>query len=108
MKDVLRRGHVFLNCSLTEAFCIAIVEAAACGLLAVSTNVGGIPEVFPHGVALLAEPRADALIEAIEQALKLLPTVYACTPSPSLSFHNESVYMRTFVSFMCLYSLAPP
>ena len=25
---VLRRGHIFLNCSLTEAFCIAIVEAA--------------------------------------------------------------------------------
>jgi phosphatidylinositol glycan class A protein len=30
---VLRRGHIFLNCSLTEAFCIAIIEAACCGLL---------------------------------------------------------------------------
>ena len=74
--DVLRRGHVFLNCSLTEAFCIAIVEAAACGLLVVSTDVGGVPEVFPAGVAVLAEPRAAALLEAIDQALRLLPNAY--------------------------------
>jgi phosphatidylinositol glycan class A protein len=39
------QGHIFLNASLTEAFCIAIVEAAACGLLVVSTRVGGVPEV---------------------------------------------------------------
>lgn len=25
---VLNRGHVFLNCSLTEAFCMALLEAA--------------------------------------------------------------------------------
>ncbi|KAK8545482.1 hypothetical protein V6N12_026316 [Hibiscus sabdariffa] len=31
-------------CSLTEAFCIAILEAASCGLLTVSTRVGGVPE----------------------------------------------------------------
>lgn len=28
VRDVLTRGHIFLNCSLTEAFCIAILEAA--------------------------------------------------------------------------------
>lgn len=40
-----RRGHIFVNASLTEAFCMAIAEAAACGLLVVSTRVGGVPEV---------------------------------------------------------------
>jgi phosphatidylinositol glycan class A protein len=45
VRSVLTRGHVFLNCSLTEAFCIAILEAASCGLLTVSTRVGGVPEV---------------------------------------------------------------
>jgi len=30
VRDVLIRGHIFLNCSLTEAFCIAILEAAWC------------------------------------------------------------------------------
>ncbi|CAF3533298.1 unnamed protein product [Rotaria sp. Silwood1] len=47
MRDFLNSGHIFLNTSLTEAFCMAIVEAAACGLLVVSTKVGGIPEVLP-------------------------------------------------------------
>jgi hypothetical protein len=27
-------GHIFLNTSLTEAFCIAILEAVSCGLQA--------------------------------------------------------------------------
>jgi len=48
VRNVLIRGHIFLNTSLTEAFCIAIVEAASSGLLVVSTNVGGITEVLPH------------------------------------------------------------
>lgn len=51
---VLCRGHIFLNTSLTEAFCIAILEAVSCGLLCVSTNVGGIPEVLPPSMVFLA------------------------------------------------------
>lgn len=31
VREVLIRGHIFLNTSLTEAFCMAIVEAASCG-----------------------------------------------------------------------------
>ncbi|TPX63151.1 hypothetical protein SpCBS45565_g06827 [Spizellomyces sp. 'palustris'] len=56
VRDVLVRGHIFLNTSLTEAFCIAIVEAACCGLLVVSTRVGGVPEVLPEDMVLFAEP----------------------------------------------------
>lgn len=102
VKDVLRRGHVFLNCSLTEAFCIAIVEAAACGLLVVSTNVGGVTEVFPPGVALLAEPRVDALVEGIAQALLLLPTVCVCHPRPYVSdvTHSEPHALHAAVKGM--------
>merc|ERR1719316_567562 len=47
VRDVLVQGHVFVNTSLTESFCIAILEAAACGLSVASTDVGGIPEVLP-------------------------------------------------------------
>ena len=39
------RGDIFINASLTEAFCMAVVEAAAAGLMVVSTAVGGVPEV---------------------------------------------------------------
>ena len=36
---LLVQGDIFLNTSLTEAFCMAIVEAVACGLTVVSTKV---------------------------------------------------------------------
>lgn len=31
VRHVLNKGHIFLNTSLTEAYCMAIVEAASCG-----------------------------------------------------------------------------
>lgn len=68
--SVLCRGTVFLNCSLTESFCIAILEAASCGLFVVSTKVGGIPEVLPPDmVEYAAEPTAEALLAALALAL---------------------------------------
>ncbi len=54
------KGHIFLNTSLTEAFCIAIVEAASCGLFVVSTNVGGVPEVLPDDLILYCEANATS------------------------------------------------
>ena len=63
VRKTLCRGHIFLNTSLTEAFCIAILEAASCGLLCVSTNVGGIPEVLPPDMIYLAPARPKPLIE---------------------------------------------
>lgn len=56
VRDVLVQGHIFLNTALTESFCIAIVEAAACGLRVVTTNVGGIPEVLPPEMVKLSAP----------------------------------------------------
>nr|XP_002120505.1 phosphatidylinositol N-acetylglucosaminyltransferase subunit A [Ciona intestinalis] len=63
--NILNKGHIFLNTSLTEAFCMAIVEAACCGLQVVSTSVGGIPEVLPSDLIHLAEPRVDSLLQAL-------------------------------------------
>jgi len=68
VSNVLRQGHVFLNCSLTESFCIAILEAASCGLLVVSTNVGGVPEVLENDMAVLCEPNVEALVEGLCRA----------------------------------------
>ena len=65
-----RAGDMFLNTSLTEAFCMAIVEAASCGLLVVSTNVGGVPEVLPEAMRLLADPDPDSLLAAMHAAIE--------------------------------------
>lgn len=68
VRDVLVRGHIFLNCSLTESFCIAILEASCAGLAVVTTNVGGIPEVLDEGV-VLADPNVPDMAQALQKAI---------------------------------------
>ncbi|KAF9416272.1 hypothetical protein HW555_006346 [Spodoptera exigua] len=70
VRDVLVKGDIFLNTSLTEAYCMAIVEAASCGLKVVSTKVGGIPEVLPDSMIYLTEPNVGSLVEGIEKAME--------------------------------------
>jgi len=48
-----------MNTSLTEAFGIAILEAACTGLYVVSTRVGGIPEILPEDMISFANPDED-------------------------------------------------
>ena len=57
--QVLRQGSIFLNTSLTEAFGIAILEAACAGLHVVSTRVGGVPEILPEDMISFAAPTVD-------------------------------------------------
>lgn len=69
VRDVLCRGHIFLNTSLTESFCIAILEAACCGLLVVTTDVGGVPEVLPPHMAYLAKPDEKSIVRQLRAAI---------------------------------------
>ncbi|XP_047182286.1 phosphatidylinositol N-acetylglucosaminyltransferase subunit A-like [Vigna umbellata] len=75
VRSVLISGHIFLTCSLTEAFCMAILEAASCGLLTVSTRVGGVPEVLPDDMVVLAEPDPGDIVQAIQTAISMLPKI---------------------------------
>ncbi|XP_019264559.1 PREDICTED: phosphatidylinositol N-acetylglucosaminyltransferase subunit A isoform X3 [Nicotiana attenuata] len=75
VRSVLITGHIFLNSSLTEAFCIAILEAASCGLLTVSTRVGGVPEVLPDDMVVLAAPDPTTMVHAITRAIHMLPQI---------------------------------
>ncbi|XP_060951421.1 phosphatidylinositol N-acetylglucosaminyltransferase subunit A-like [Limanda limanda] len=86
VRDVLVQGHIFLNTSLTEAFCIAIVEAASCGLQVVSTRVGGIPEVLPEDLITLCEPTVGSLCAGLETVIARQRSGSA--PSPS-SIHSR-------------------
>lgn len=70
VREALCQGDILVNTSLTEAFCIAIVEAACCGLQVVSTKVGGVPEVLPPDLIYLAEPNVKALAGALEKAIE--------------------------------------
>ena len=66
--DYLEEAAVFALPSLSEGRPRVLIEAMACGLPVVATNVGGVPEVVVDGVnGLLVPPRDEkALAEAIE------------------------------------------
>ena len=83
VRGVLCRGHIFLNPSLIEAFCIALLEAASWGLLVVSTNVGGIPEVLPPDMVYLADPEESAIEAKLEEAIKKVKNI------PSQEYHER-------------------
>lgn len=83
VRDVLCRGHIFLNTSLTESFCIAILEAACCGLLVVSTDVGGVPEVLPPYMAYLAKPEEKCIIRQLKRAITNVKDI------PCETFYND-------------------
>ncbi|KAF9527444.1 glycosyltransferase family 4 protein [Crepidotus variabilis] len=70
--SVLSRGQIFMNTSLTEAFGIAILEAACAGLYVVSTRVGGVPEILPEDMISFAEPEEIDVIRAISEAIQVI------------------------------------
>ncbi|XP_018567038.1 N-acetylglucosaminyl-phosphatidylinositol biosynthetic protein isoform X2 [Anoplophora glabripennis] len=104
VRDVLIKGDIFLNTSLTEAYCMAIVEAAACGLLVVSTKVGGIPEVLPEDLIYLTEPNVPALMKGLDKAISDLKEgkvvcPYECNMRIRKYYNWENVSSRTEVVY---------
>jgi glycosyltransferase involved in cell wall biosynthesis len=49
VERVLPHTDVLLLTSRAESFCLAALEAAACGVPAVGPRLGGLPEVIAHG-----------------------------------------------------------
>jgi glycosyltransferase involved in cell wall biosynthesis len=85
----LRRADVFVLPSLWETQSCALIEALACGLPAVASNVGGVPEVLDesNGVAV-APGSADALAAGIETVAARLEAY----DSVRISAATRSVY----------------
>ncbi len=94
VRDVLVKGDIFLNTSLTEAFCMAIIEAACCGLLVVSTRVGGVPEVLPEEMMVLAKPDEQEMLWALEKAIDLIQKNQVDTSK----FHERVTQMYSWQS----------
>ena len=70
VRDVMIQGQIYLNTSLTESFCIAIVEAASAGLYTIATDVGGVGEVLPEYMVKLVKPNKESIINAIKDTIK--------------------------------------
>ena len=56
---LLSAADVFLLPSAQESFGLAALEAMACGVPVVASNVGGLPEVIEHGVTGFLHAPAD-------------------------------------------------
>ncbi|MBI1967187.1 MAG: N-acetyl-alpha-D-glucosaminyl L-malate synthase BshA [Gemmatimonadetes bacterium] len=69
--DILRGAHLFLLPSNTESFGLAALEAMACGVPVVASNLGGIPEVVVNGETGHLAPVGD-VAQMTERAVALL------------------------------------
>lgn len=67
----LNKGDIFINTTNIDNTPVSVMEALACGLCVVSTNVGGIPYLLEHGEnGLLVPPdNAEAMSAAIVRLL---------------------------------------
>jgi len=72
VRDWLRRAAVCALSSHSEGMPVSLMEAAACGVPAVATAVGGVPELVEHGQTGLVVPAGDpqALADALECLLR--------------------------------------
>ena len=55
----LRHTDLLLMTSLYESFCLVALEAMACGVPVLATEVGGLPEVVAHGQTGMLFPLGD-------------------------------------------------
>jgi glycosyltransferase involved in cell wall biosynthesis len=67
----LASGDVFLNTAKIDNTPVTVVEAMACGLCVVTTNVGGLPELVEDEVDGLCVPPSDpvAMAAAVDRVL---------------------------------------
>ena len=89
LPQVLIQGSIFMNTSLTEAFGIAILEAACAGLYVVSTRVGGVPEILPEDMISFANPDEDGEYYTFESSTPL--TVRSRCRSSHVGSHPDRI-----------------
>jgi len=67
----LNQGNIFINTTNVDNTPVSVIEAMACGLCVVTTNVGGIPYLLEHEIDALLVPPDDpeAMAASIQRIL---------------------------------------
>lgn len=66
VEQLMPKSHVFVLSSLAEGIPMTILEAMACGLPIIATNVGGVPEIIRDNGILVPASDAVKLADAME------------------------------------------
>lgn len=74
---LLHQGDIFLNTARVDNMPVSVLEAMACGLSVVSTNVGGIP--------YLLEDESDALLVPAGEDMAMTKAVTRCLSEDGLA-----------------------
>ena len=94
LANALASGDFLVLSSNYENMPVVIIEALACGLPVVSTNVGGISEIINESNGMLVPPRnAEKLADAMQEMLSKYHDYDANALRDSITkkFSNESV-----------------
>lgn len=69
--DALNQFDVYCALSRSESFGVAVLEASACEIPVVVSNVGGLPEVVNHQITgYVIEPTIDNIVEKLNLLIK--------------------------------------
>ncbi|MDZ4778965.1 MAG: glycosyltransferase family 4 protein [Planctomycetia bacterium] len=75
--QALASGDIFLNTANVDNTPVSVLEAMACGLCVISTNVGGLPHLLEHG--------QDSMLVPPDDAIAMADAVTAVLSSPELA-----------------------
>ena len=71
VEEILSLGDLFMLPSAKESFGLSALEAMACELPVISSNIGGLPEINKDGVTGFLCPVGDVSM-MVQRSLKLL------------------------------------
>ena len=97
LSELYNISDVKLLMSEKEAFGLVLLEAMACGIPCIGTNIGGIPEVIIHGEnGYLIElgdtlQAAKYIVELLEDSEKYEAFSNACLDSVGERFHSRKI-----------------
>jgi glycosyltransferase involved in cell wall biosynthesis len=92
MANLYRSANIMLNTSTVDNSPNSIIEALACGVPVVTTNVGGIPKLVKH--------EYDALLVDPAQPEKLFVQISRLLEDPELSIRLVANGLITVEKFM--------
>src|SRR5580700_4035356 len=99
VERLIRLAHVILMPSEMESFGLAALEAMACGVPAVSTTVGGVPELITDGV--------DGFLEAVGDIPRLAARVTELVSDASLHAKMGAAARHTASTRFCSEKIIP-